>query len=543
MGLKVEPLRSGRLLFQCETMPLDKVNLNGQNTMEVANRGPANQQRNRSNPSEAILDRAYRDSIKLFQQKLTKAEYKRIWAGSTTGISEVQEALQNAKTSYDERKAKQSGIRTLLSLFSSRLLYYGVVLDTVAQHHPEYVSLAWGTIKFIFIGVLNHEEMISRLAKAYILIADALPRAKLKLELYSTDAMSDAVAQLYAQIMRFSQRAMTWYTDGPLKHFYKSITQPYTLSYKDIIDEIQACSARIEQLAADNSQLEQREIHMKIMNLEKLILSGQNAIVSSGLLNTPFQLRNIEISQILSFVDKTPLPSPVVSLSYHLKLRNRRLRENPRSLEFLNNYKQLKEWASSPTSTIIIIKGAFRERAKARDIAATIITLIKEANRPAIWALTLRFAKDAKNLSKLDILKNLVLQILQMNKSLLDDRSQPLRAIDFQCATTEEEWFELLCLVLTGLPELYLIVDIEVLRGGTENGETWPAAFMELFEKLAKTSPNTVLRIAVICYHTQLCLSANEISSNNIIKLNKRFGFNRVNRMTVKRSSKFKMIE
>ena len=85
--------------------------------------------------------------------------------------------------------------------------------------------MAWGTIKFLFIGVLNHEEMISRLAKAYILIADALPRAKLKLELYSTAAMSDAVAQLYAQIMRFSQRAMTWYTDGPLKHFYKSITQ------------------------------------------------------------------------------------------------------------------------------------------------------------------------------------------------------------------------------------------------------------------------------------------------------------------------------
>lgn len=30
-------------------------------------------------------------------------------------------------------------------------MYYGRVFDTLAQHHPEYVALAWGTIKLVFV--------------------------------------------------------------------------------------------------------------------------------------------------------------------------------------------------------------------------------------------------------------------------------------------------------------------------------------------------------------------------------------------------------
>jgi hypothetical protein len=75
------------------------------------------------------------------------------------------------------------------------------------------------------VAVLNHEELISRLAEALVLIGDALPRAKLKLELYGTEPMLQAVSQLYAQIMRFSQRAIKWYSEGRIKHLYHSITQ------------------------------------------------------------------------------------------------------------------------------------------------------------------------------------------------------------------------------------------------------------------------------------------------------------------------------
>ena len=30
-------------------------------------------------------------------------------------------------------------------------MYYGNIFDVFAQHHPEYVALAWGAMKFLFV--------------------------------------------------------------------------------------------------------------------------------------------------------------------------------------------------------------------------------------------------------------------------------------------------------------------------------------------------------------------------------------------------------
>jgi len=179
-----------------------------------------------------------------------------------------------------------------------------------------------------------------------------------------------------------------------------------------------------------------------------------NSIISSGLLNTPFQLRNIELSQILAFVDKTPLPSAQISLKYHLGMRKRHLRDNPGYLDLLDGSKQLYQWALLPNSTLIMIRGSFRDRIKARDLAASIIAILKKNQSPVVWAIIPQFGTVSTPLTSLDILKNLVLQILQMNKSILEDYSQPLSAIKFQCATTESDWFDLLVLVLTGIPTI-----------------------------------------------------------------------------------------
>jgi hypothetical protein len=34
-------------------------------------------------------------------------------------------------------------------------MYYGPVFDMLSQHHPEYVALAWGSVKFVLmVGLL-----------------------------------------------------------------------------------------------------------------------------------------------------------------------------------------------------------------------------------------------------------------------------------------------------------------------------------------------------------------------------------------------------
>lgn len=219
-------------------------------------------------------------------------------------------------------------------------------------------------------------------------------------------------------------------------------------------------------------------------------------------------------------------------------MRNRRLRENPDYLDIMDGSKQLYEWSKLLKSSLIVIKGSFGDRGKARDIAASIIAIVKKSRRPVVWALTLQFGNLQRQLSNLDILKHLVLQILQINSSLLEDRTHPLSATNFQLATTESEWFELLSLVLTGIQEIYMVIDIEILRRDFENGQAWPSAFAVMFQKLAARSPRTIVKVAIISYHTRLNIEASSLTQTNVIRLNNN---GRLSRATTKRSGTFKM--
>jgi len=35
-------------------------------------------------------------------------------------------------------------------------MYYAQIMDVMSQHHPEYVSLVWGLLKFIFVVRLSN---------------------------------------------------------------------------------------------------------------------------------------------------------------------------------------------------------------------------------------------------------------------------------------------------------------------------------------------------------------------------------------------------
>lgn len=72
------------------------------------------------------------------------------WLANSTTIFDVEQAVITAKLRY-EKKSPKSRARRWLATCSSRLMHYSVIMDTLAQHHPEYVSLAWGAMKFLFV--------------------------------------------------------------------------------------------------------------------------------------------------------------------------------------------------------------------------------------------------------------------------------------------------------------------------------------------------------------------------------------------------------
>lgn len=73
----------------------------------------------------------------------------RDWLGDKYTIQDVRDTIAIAKERYDARP--KSRARRYLGKVTTTLTYYGSVMDVLVQHHPEYVSLAWGTTKFLFV--------------------------------------------------------------------------------------------------------------------------------------------------------------------------------------------------------------------------------------------------------------------------------------------------------------------------------------------------------------------------------------------------------
>jgi len=98
-----------------------------------------------ANPAE----KAFNEAVELFKTQFTEDECKRIWLRDKHSMVDVQAAVYDTQRRYNT--SKKSKARKWLKKLSSRVALYGLVLDVLVQHHPEYISLVWGAFKFLFI--------------------------------------------------------------------------------------------------------------------------------------------------------------------------------------------------------------------------------------------------------------------------------------------------------------------------------------------------------------------------------------------------------
>lgn len=78
-------------------------------------------------------------------------------------MGDVLDAINAAKKNYNSKPSSKA--RKWLSILSSKVTYYGSIMDVLVQQYPEYVSLAWGAMKFLFVvSMISHpvhlEDMI-----------------------------------------------------------------------------------------------------------------------------------------------------------------------------------------------------------------------------------------------------------------------------------------------------------------------------------------------------------------------------------------------
>lgn len=117
---------------------------------------------------------------------------------------------------------------------------------------------------------MNHQELLTSIAKTLSQIADVLPRVEMDANLYKNPLILRAISKLYAHIITFIQFAVRWYRKGKLAHSLASILKPFQIKGRPIMEEISECSKTVERLAMSANRAETRVLHQEVRELTRL---------------------------------------------------------------------------------------------------------------------------------------------------------------------------------------------------------------------------------------------------------------------------------
>jgi hypothetical protein len=115
------------------------------------------------NRKRDIAAEAFHKAVDDLKRELKTSDQTTTWANSHADAESILEVVQEAKQKYHDVSKAHSGTTAWLEKFSGRVMYYGKVFDALAQHHPEYVALAWGSVKFVLIVRLSSARASSLL--------------------------------------------------------------------------------------------------------------------------------------------------------------------------------------------------------------------------------------------------------------------------------------------------------------------------------------------------------------------------------------------
>ncbi|MCJ1268458.1 hypothetical protein MMC22_008346 [Lobaria immixta] len=457
---------------------------------------------------------AFEEAKKIFSLTITNDARKLAQLQQATCLEDVQRAVIDAKSRYDTKSSDQKAT-IWLSKFSSRVRFYSNIMDVLVQHHPEYVSLAWGDMKFLFVLVANHENMVRCLTKGLCQITYSLPRIQLVTVLYPTARMKQAVSELYAHIIRFFIRAHDWYQESKSRHFIHSLTRPVELRYSDVIDEIESSTRAVDTLATAGAQAEQRDVHLKLQELDqrqkdsktvlleiRQMMITHQSINSSAHLNTNQRLSDLQVSQIVASTSNPCKMDAMKSLQYCVFMRKQLLKPATAAQPFWLT-PRFQTWKSAVASSLVIVKGNYATRFEVKDFCVNAVTLLRSAKIPVIWALKTVEPSVVEAPSAIDLLKDLTSQALRLNIALHNERSLVLSCTKFLGAESENDWFDILAGVLAGLPQIYILIDIEAVNPHyqtIEQGFSWPSAFLNFFGKISERGLKTVVKVVLVSY-------------------------------------------
>jgi len=99
-----------------------------------------------------VAEEAYHEAVEYLKQEFKHKTKMIAWIESRQSLEDIRAEAEQVEASYAAAaSAPKNTVLHYMRKISAWIIFYGQVLDILAQHHPEYVSLAWGAAKFLLM--------------------------------------------------------------------------------------------------------------------------------------------------------------------------------------------------------------------------------------------------------------------------------------------------------------------------------------------------------------------------------------------------------
>jgi|SRR5579862_1252124 len=109
-----------------------------------------------------------------------------------------------------------------LHAFCSVAHRHTAVMDVLAQQHPEWLSLAYGAVKFLFVVSVNRQELKEKFAHHLENIGSQFEAMQVFVRLHPDERMVNAVSGAYAEFLKFLELSVSWCGENPIGMFHPS---------------------------------------------------------------------------------------------------------------------------------------------------------------------------------------------------------------------------------------------------------------------------------------------------------------------------------
>ena len=245
-------------------------------------------------------------------------------------------------------------------------------------------------------------------------------------------------------------------------------------------------------------------------------LTENQAVNERRHLDTYRSTREIQVAQMISIVSENTMPHPLKSIRYAQAMRALRARGRTPPPNFDHLMPTLNAWAASPISSLLAVKGSLSTRTAVTDLVVDMIGLIHSSQAPIVWALKGKSNISSSNDTAIHLLKCLVMQTLQLNSEIVGQISPSFNAAMLQCAQTEKDWLAILRIIAVSLPKLYIIIDLELLEGGS-NDRQWAISFLQGLQEFIKINKDLQLKVVLFSFRQLLDTSGITSDAKNAI--------------------------